>query len=170
MNLQELRSNSIKNILIILLKSALLGVFFYLLLNSALVSIFIFLLSFFILGRKKGGIKVRRVGVDKLLMTEGVISSDVCSIDLKFGIGFIDEINQPLYIGASKEGLYLHYICYRKQPPLLLVWDNMNKIEVFSVDDKVSAKVYLSVSLISLIVPWDENYEKSIPQGFNLIK
>lgn len=151
----------------------------FIVVQSMAVSIFIFVATLFTWSQLFGGNAVRKKIVRRLFSRQNRVYKGACypwddeSLGWVKGVGYIDSINQPMWIKGTTEGLMLYFFCNARKLPFLVPWSQISHIslknsETFSRE--VNAEVRLLESGSRVRFPWCMEFNDFVPATVGLEK
>ena len=151
--------------------------------ESVITSIFILALSIFIWNLFLGqGLNPRRKLVDRIIENGFSRTQDMPLVDedadspssssaptkkWEKGIGYTDDIDQPMWVAADQLGIALYYMCYASKNPFLIPWNRMSQMSVsrdFTQSTDIAlARLFIPGVGMEVVVPWHQRFNKFVP-------
>ena len=147
--------------------------------QNIVVSILILVTTLLIWRQLFGGNAIRKKIINGVFLQKNRAYKDSCypwddeSLGWVKGVGYIDSINQPMWIKGTPEGLMLYFFCNARKLPFLVPWSQISHIslknsETFSRE--VNAEVRLLESGSRVRFPWCMEFNGFVPATVGLEK
>lgn len=140
--------------------------------QSIVASILIFVATIFIWRHLFGGNAIRKKIINRVFFDKNRAYKDACypwddeSLGWVKGVGYIDSINQPMWIKGTPEGLILYFFCNARKLPFLVPWSHFSHISL-DKRDNVSRELYAKLYLLNnghrIRFPWCLEFNDLIP-------
>lgn len=73
------------------------------------------------------------------------------------GVGYIEDINQPLWLRPTFDGLIVFFLCLSRRHPILIPWDTIQDVsESTATTNEITPQIELQFKHFGLIlkIPW----------------
>ncbi|MCU4676598.1 hypothetical protein N7931_13250 [Catenovulum sp. 2E275] len=121
----------------------------------------------------RGGLYKRRKNIDLILTDQINFNLPSPLLDKAEekewirGFGFIDVVDQLMWVKATKQGLALFYWCYRRKGAILVSWDLIYSIKL--QENSSQARIAILNTEHNLIVPWSKEFNNLVPDKVGFI-
>ncbi len=135
--------------------------------ESVVFSLFCFFTIWFVFYYFFGGSgSVRRSKIDSVFGGRFLGSQDIPLGDgqagwLK-GVGYISDINQPVWVKVESGGIALYFLAKRRSAPFFVQWSDVGKIYI--LDSVGLARIYIRDVDDEVFVPWSDSFNDSVPE------
>lgn len=133
---------------------------------AASISIFVILIRRYTLG---GNLKKRKAVAMKIKIHFEKVDEEPLTDDKEWvkGVGLVDGVDQPMWVRFVKNGVIVFFLCFPREKPFLILWENIQNIYVFGVADEHEgtdqiAKITINDIGSELIIPWNSSAKSVI--------
>lgn len=124
-----------------------------------------------------GGLRLRK-NIIKKLFSEFNNTTDEPLVDpdeekWRKGIGFTDDVNQPMWIRIVPDGIVLYYLCLSRMPPYIIPWTKVSRLTfrkyTYKGESELLARLFIPGIQSEIFIPWDEGFNKYIPDFVSVL-
>ena len=168
--------NFYHRLFLILLFSVVMSYVAYNLFESMVITFVVFLCSIFISIKFLGGKRsLRKRQVDSVLYRRfkeikgnPLVDQKVKNIPWIKGVGFIDDVSQPVWVAATDDGILLFYLCVSRRSPIKILWEEVLKVVTVKEADSLCVELHIKGIDSHFIIPWAEKCSACIPSSIRL--